>query len=85
MNKKVGSNIIDEELTVFDVELQFEKIDKIIKKIIKSNKSNGGLVLKQKVINELKNKGYEFSIISNIIDNYDFSRDDISKNEYDNL
>lgn len=85
LNKKVESNIIDDELTVFDVELQIEKIDKIIKKIIKSNKSNGGLVLKQKVINELKNKGYEFSIISNIIDNYDFSRDDISKKEYDKL
>lgn len=85
INKKVDNNIIEEELLVFTEDLQLKKIDKIISKAIKSNRNKGGLVLKQKIINDLKNKGFEYSIINKIIDNYNFSSKDISKKEYDKL
>ena len=34
----------------------------------------------------MKNKGYEYSVICKLIDNYDFSNDvDLSKKEYEKL
>lgn len=85
-NKKVDSEIIEEELRAFSEELQIEKVDKIISKSIKSNHSKGDFVLKQKIINDLKSKGYDYSLICNVIDNYNFHSDkDIAKKEYDKL
>lgn len=86
LNKKVDVSIIEEELSVFDEDLQCEKMDKIIKKIIASNRNRGGVVLKQKIINDLKHNGYEFYVISKVINNYDFSNNlDIAKKEYNKL
>ena len=85
-NMKVDTDIIEEELLVFTEEMQIEKVDKIITKLIKSNHSKGGLVLKQKIINDLKTKGYSYSLICSVINNYSFSSDkDIAKKEYDKL
>ena len=53
--------------------------------MIRSNHTRGGMILKQKIFNDLKNYGYDVSIINRIIDDYDFSNgeDDIAKKEYD--
>ena len=53
---------------------------------MKSNHTKGGIVLKQKICNDLKNYGYEISIIQNIISNYSFGNDqDLAKKEYEKL
>ena len=44
-NKGVSSSICEEEIVVFDDELQLERIDKIINKMIKNNHSRAGVVL----------------------------------------
>lgn len=86
IDKKIDNSIIEDEIISFTDEIQLEKINKIINSSIKSNRNRGGLVLKQKIINDLKNMGYEFDIINRIIDNYDFSSNhDIAKKEYDKL
>ncbi len=87
LDKKIDYNIICEELEIFTEEEQLNKIDKIIRKMIKSNHTRGGIVLKQKIFNDLKNYGYDISIINRIIDDYDFNNgeDDIAKREYDKL
>lgn len=84
--KKVDSNIIDEEILVFSSEEQIPRIKKLIEKGIKSNHNRGGVVLKQKIYNDLKNLGYDISLINSIISEYDFGNDlDIAKKEYDKL
>ena len=87
LDKKIDSQIICEELEVFTEEEQLLKVDKIIRRIIRSNRSRGGLVLKQKIFNDLKNYGYEISIINKVIDEYDYNagEDDIAKKEYEKL
>ena len=86
VDKRIDLNIIEDELVVFTDEIQEEKINKFINKCIKTNRTRGGLVLKQKIINDLKNNGYDFGIISRVIVNYDFSNDgDIAKKEYEKL
>lgn len=86
INKGIDSSIIDEEILVFNEEIQEEKINKIIDKSIKSNRTRGGVILKNKIVNDLKNNGYEFSIISKVISQFEFSNDsDLAKKEYDKL
>ena len=84
--KKVDSTIIDEEIEVFSSEEQIPRIKKLIEKGIKSNHNRGGVVLKQKIYNDLKNLGYDISLINSIISEYDFGNNlDIAKKEYDKL
>ncbi len=86
LQRKVDSKIIDEEILVFTEEEQIEKIKKIIDKALKSNNSKGGVVLKQKIYNDLINQGYDSFVINRIINNYDFSVDkNIAKKEYEKL
>jgi regulatory protein len=84
--KKVDSSIIDEEINIFDDEEQILRIKKLIDKGIKSNHTRGGVVLKQKIYNDLKNLGYDISLINNTINLYEFGNNsDIAKKEYDKL
>lgn len=85
-NKRIDRSIIDKEISIFDYNIQKEKIDKIINKMIKSNHDKSGNALKQKIFTYLVNKGYESSIINGIIDVYDFELDKKSiKREYDKM
>ncbi len=84
--RKINSNIIEDEMLLFSSELQIEKIKKIIDSKIKSNRNKGGLILKQKIVDDLKMNGYEYDIISTVISNYDFGNNkEIAKKEYDKL
>lgn len=84
--RKINSNIIEDEMILFSSELQIEKIKKIIDSKIKSNRNKGGLILKQKIVDDLKMNGYEYDIISTVISNYDFGNNkEIAKKEYDKL
>ncbi len=86
LDKKIESTIIREELTIFDEDVQMEKINKIISKGLKGNRTRGGNVLKQKIYNDLKLLGYDNYLINKIIDNYSFESDSsIAKKEYDKL
>ena len=86
LDKKIDSKIIREELLIYSEEEQISKIRKIIEKWIKSNRSRGGNVLKNKIINDLRNFGYDISLINRVISNYSFNNNkDISKKEYDKL
>lgn len=86
LEKKVDRNIIDEEIIVFTEDIQEEKIRKLVDRSIKSNRTRGGVVLKNKIVNDLKNYGYDYSFISRIISEFDFSNDsDLAKREYDKL
>lgn len=85
-DKKIDLDIIKEEIETFTDEEQTSKINKLIERGIKTNHSRGGIVLKQKIYNDLKNYGYDINLINSIISNYSFENDeDIAKKEYDKL
>lgn len=86
LDKRVDIGVIKEEMSVFDDKTQAEKIVKLINKFLKSNRTRGGVILKQKIYNDLKNLGYDGTIINRIIDTYSFENDiDIAKREYEKL
>ena len=83
---RVDLNIVDEELVVFDEESQLEKIRKVATRLYNSNRNRGGAVLKKKLVNDLNNLGYDNSIISKVIEEFDFSNNkDIASKEYEKL
>jgi len=86
LEKNIDKNIIAEEIEVFTPDEQKIRINKIIQKSIKSNNSRGGIVLKQKVFNDLKMLGYDIELINELLSNYEFENDlSIAKKEYDKL
>ena len=86
LEKKVSNGIINEELVVFSSEEQAERIDKLVKKSIKTNRSFGGIVLMRKICNGISNLGYDSSLIRSVLSNYSFENDvDIAKREYEKL
>lgn len=86
LEKKIDSDIIKEEIEVFTLEEQTTRIKKLIEKGIRINHTRGGIVLKQKIYNDLKLLGYDISLINSVISTYSFEEDsDIAKKEYDKL
>ena len=84
IQKKVSSSIIEEEMEIYTEEEQKERIQKLIEKGIRSNHNRGGLVLKQKIVNDLKNQGFDYDIISSVIMHFDFpNNQEIAKKEYE--
>ena len=85
-DKKIDSDIINEEIELFTTEEQTERIKKLINKGIKTNHNRGGVVLKQKIYNDLKLAGYDINLINSIICEYSFENDSvIAKKEYEKL
>ena len=85
-DKKISEEIIKEVLEQFSEEEQITKIAKLIEKKLKANHNKGGIVLKQKIAMDLKNLGYDISLINNGLSKIDFSQEqEIAKKEYEKL
>lgn len=82
---KISDDIINLSINIFDNDLQYEKINKLISKQIKSNNSKSSYMLKQKIITNLINLGYDRGIIISVLNEYDFNDSDFYKKEYDKL
>ena len=86
LDKGLSSDIIYRELTVFSKEEQLVKIEKVASRLIKSNRSRGGMVLRKKIIHDLQTLGYDVSVIEEGLGNVEFTdTKDIQKREYDKL
>lgn len=86
LSKGVSSDIIYREMVVFTKEEQVEKITKVANRLIRSNRSRGGAVLKKKISNDLMNLGYDSSIIQEVFSTLDFGdTSDIAKKEYEKI
>jgi len=86
IDNRISEDIINEELIVFTDQIQKERIDKIIDKFIKSNHNKGGFILKNKIINNLINLGYDIDIINKVIDTKNFKVDkELVDKEYNKL
>lgn len=73
-------------LETIEDSIWLQKIEKYINKKINSNHNLSGIVLKQKIIHELQNKGFTQNLISLIINEYPFEdSDEIYHKEYEKL
>ena len=81
----IENDIIDNELIIFTKDLEIERIDKIVNKLLKSNKSRGGYVLRTKIFNDLMNLGYNKEYINIVLNDKNYDNSDIYKKEYDKL
>ena len=86
LEKGIDEDIINEEITVFTEDIEREKINKLIVKYQKTNHNKGGVVLKQKIYNEIKNLGYSIELLNDVINTYSFENNkEIAKKEYEKL
>ena len=86
IDKGISSLIIDENLDLFDDVLQLERIEKLASKLLKSNRTKGGSVLRKKITNDLVNLGYDSELVYKVLSKYNFNDTrEIAKKEYDKL
>ena len=86
IDKGISSLIIDENLDLFDDFLQLERIEKLASKLLKSNRTKGGSVLRKKITTDLVNLGYDSELVYKVLSKYNFNDTrEIAKKEYDKL
>ena len=73
LDKGVSSDIIFSEISVFTKEEQLPKIEKVASRLLKSNRSRGGAVLKRKIVHDLQVLGYDISNIEEVVFKMDCS------------
>jgi len=85
-NKDLDEDLIIKYLDNIEHSVWIEKIDKIISKKIKTNNKYSSNYLKEKILYDLNNLGYDKTDILNTINNYSLKDDsDILKKNYDSL
>lgn len=82
---KIDTEIINSNICIFTKELEYERVDKLIKKFVSINHSKSKYILKQKILNNLIELGYKKEIILDLLNNVDFDDSVIYKKEYDKL
>lgn len=81
--KGVEKEDYQEAIEEYTIDIQKEKIEKIINKKIKSNHNKSNKNLKQKIEKDIINLGYDISIIKNVLQDTTFQNDsEIAKKEY---
>lgn len=86
LKKGIDESIINNTLEDYKDEIQIEKIDKIVTRMIKSNRNKGNNLLKKKINMELINQGFSKELIKESIESHEFSDDSyIAKREYEKL
>lgn len=76
-------NIVLEEYTD---DIQLEKIEKHINRMVKSNRNKGNVYLKRKIYSDLNKEGFNSTLIEQSLNNLDLADDsDKAKVEYDKL
>ena len=85
VKKGIKEEIVIKNLKVYTKEIEFEKLNKLIPKLIKNNKNKSSYILKNKILNDMFLKGFTKEYIMDVIDMQDFDDSDIYKKEYDKL
>ena len=84
--KGISYDIISEVISDYSIEIQTTRINKIINRLIKSNRTRSGLMLKKKILMDLVNLGYDKELCTKEISTYDIITDEkILKREYEKL
>ena len=82
----INDNSINKALELFDIDTQKEKITKIAKKLVSTNRNKSASILRNKIIIYLVNLGYERAIINSVLSTVEIKNDkDIEKKEYEKI
>ena len=82
----INDNSINKALELFDIDTQKEKITKIAKKLVSTNRNKSASILRNKIIIYLVNLGYERAIINSVLSTIEIKNDkDIEKKEYEKI
>lgn len=85
-DKGISSKIIDDNIDVFDDNLQIERINKLASKMLRSNRTRGGSILRKKITTDLVNLGYDAELIYKVLTNFSFNdTKEIAEREYNKL
>lgn len=84
LKQDIDDSLINKYISNVDNSLINDKLNKLIIKQIKLNHKYSGKVLKQRILNYLINLGYDYDLIIENIDNYQFDNNNI-KEEYQKL
>ena len=82
---KLDKDIVDEEINNYSDEDIIDNLEKLIDKKIRTNRSYGGSLLKQKIITDFVNKGYNKEDIIDILNKKDLNNEDLYNKEYNKL
>lgn len=85
MNLEISENVVDNHLLVYAKKLQYDKINKVIEKEIRLNKNKSSLMLKNKILKNLIDKGFYREDIVYCMDSYDFDDSESYKIEYEKV
>ena len=81
----IDINIIEEEITNINQEIIYEKLKKLINKKIKNNRKYSIYQLKQKIVLDLINLGYDKDMILGCLNNQKLDNNDILEKQYNKL
>lgn len=81
----ISDSVIDNCIGVYTKDMMFEKINKVIEKEKKINRNKSNLMIKNKILYNLKEKGFYSDDIKFCLHNFVFNDSDIYKKEYDKL
>lgn len=81
----INEEIIEIIFQGIDIEIIFNKLDKLIQKKIKSNHNKSKYILKQKIITDMINLGYDKDMILEILEKRLVSNTSIINNEYQKI
>ena len=82
---KLSESIINQYLDSYTKEIQYEKIKKVIEKELRLNKNKSAIMLKNKIVHSLMDKGFYRDDIINCLDAYDVSDNEAYKIEYEKI
>lgn len=85
INLGIDIKLIEEELNNIDKDMFYEKLEKIIIKKINNNTKYSEYQLKQKILNDMINLGYDREDILSIIDNNIKPNNDIFEKEFNKI
>lgn len=85
INLKLDKEIIEEEISIYPREEIMNNLNKMINKKIRTNRTYGGNILKQKIISEFVNKGYNKEDILEVLNSINLNSDELYDKEYNKL
>ena len=81
----INNNIINNHIDAYTKTMQIEKINKLIEKEIKLNKNKSSIMLKNKILRNLIDKGFYKEDIEDVLNNYTIDDKEIYQKEYDKI
>lgn len=81
-NQNIDETYIDKAMQEYDNNLQKDRIDRLIRKQIKTNSNKGSNLLKQKILLNLVNLGYDRHFVIDLLDTISIDDTDLYQKEY---